>query len=442
MTEQRLWIAVHLLYPNSSQAADVFNLVLSSLAKNESDDYKKIVFLKLESFFIKIPTVRSGHPFQVFQNSKLENWKILYKKSLKQHLLVIIGLIIFNLSVSELSSLMNITEDKVCFLLNQAFKKITDVKLKMPFIETEFKFRKVADKKVSYFYTNENLVEFSLDLLNPKESQMVEQGLLAHPQLQFLQKRFKNIIEELKNLISSNNLPAEEWQQTAESEINVKQNPKIFHNPQIRKSFLIATAFSSLFLIFIIVRPITLSKQISRPGMNSIKIHEVTSQPFSSESKVGNDSEKIPINLHEMPVESKAINNADSNSKLITENKVSKKEQSSDALSSQPAQKIQVKGKQGGLFRAVIFVSDLDTVTTRITEKLVDLGGKKAGEVELGWRKSAHVSYYHITLPEDGIQPTKDFLKNFGKLQIEFENHPRQMPTGIKRMILEVKEIE
>ena len=450
--DQRLWIAVHLLYPNSSQALDVYYIILNALPKKESDNYAQVAFLKLENFFYKNQTVRSGQPFRVFEAENLNHWNFIYKKSLKQHLLVIIGLTIFKFSVLEVSELLKITEEKTRFLVNQAFKKLTEMAFRTPAVELNFKFRKASDQSVSYFFTNENLVEYSLGILTEKDKKLVEQGLELYPQLQQSQKKYSEVKDELLRIINSESLPVEPHPLDGSTVENSKSELKSRPQTKLKKSMLVTGLFTTAFLGFLLLRPVTLNKFLNGSTKSSIKIQEVTSQPSSATQKLM--EETAAINLREMPVENKNNANVNSNKKLA-ETKPPATEPSIPAqvavvtlaakevaVVEPKPQKVIAKAKQGGLYRGVVQVSDLETVSGLITEKFVALGGKKAGEVELGWRKAPHVAYYHLTLPEGSIDDAKEFLKNFGQLRLEFENHPRVMPAGIKRIILEVKEVE
>ncbi len=438
--ELQLWIAVHLLYPNSSQALDIYYQIQSSLNSKTAEVDAKILFLKLESTFSKNDTVRSGQPFRIFESSDLKNWKLLYKKCLKQPLLIIIGITIFNFTLSEVAEILKVNEEKARFLVNQAFKKLSTLQsVAQNWTDKKFKFKKIADQKISHFYTLENLVEFCLKTLPPAEQLQVEKGLALYPQLHPLQKIYANAIQELKNLQQSEEISIEP---APISNLEARNTNLIspFRLSNIRKSFYIAISFTFLFICFSAFRPISVNFFGYRSGPKSIKLNEVVSQPYAVNSAPETEPINQPVNLHEMPVASESKSAKNTEIPKISE--VPKVAPTSQTAPPEIATKQKAKVKQGGLFRGTILVSDLDSATSRITEKLVALGGKKAGEVELGWRKSAHTSYYHLTLPEQDIQSAKEFLKNFGMLKLEFESHPRLMPAGIKRMILEVKEIE
>ena len=96
----------------------------------------------------------------------------------------------------------------------------------------------------------------------------------------------------------------------------------------------------------------------------------------------------------------------------------------------------------GGLYRAELHVKDFEQNTLFAKEKIINYGGKKAGEVELGWVKNQKTSYFHFSIPEENVEKMKADLELLGKLDISFNIHPRLMPVGIKRVILEVKLVD
>ncbi len=95
--------------------------------------------------------------------------------------------------------------------------------------------------------------------------------------------------------------------------------------------------------------------------------------------------------------------------------------------------------KAGVLYRGTISVTNIKAVTPKLVEKLQELGGRKAGQVELGWYK-ADSSYFHFTMPESRYQELQDFFKEYGTLSIQQEAHERVMPEGIRRIIITVYE--
>jgi hypothetical protein len=93
---------------------------------------------------------------------------------------------------------------------------------------------------------------------------------------------------------------------------------------------------------------------------------------------------------------------------------------------------------KGFVYRAWLNVADVDGLTPKVTDTIRELGGEKAGEVELGWRKGSG-SYYHFSLPEKNEQEVMDRLRAFGRVRFSKDPHPRVMPAGQIRFILWVE---
>lgn len=98
------------------------------------------------------------------------------------------------------------------------------------------------------------------------------------------------------------------------------------------------------------------------------------------------------------------------------------------------------KSSVGYLYRGQIAVTNLEAVGPKIKDKIVELGGRKAGEVELGWEKTPGSAYFHFTIPEAKYAELQAFLSEYGKAKISKDKHPRVMPDGIIRLIITVDE--
>lgn len=98
-----------------------------------------------------------------------------------------------------------------------------------------------------------------------------------------------------------------------------------------------------------------------------------------------------------------------------------------------------VAKSQGELYRGSIEVTNVAAVSPKIVEKLAELGARKAGQVELGWRKGTG-SYFHMTVPKDRYDELVGVFDQYGELKIQKEKHERVMPDGIIRLIIDVKE--
>ncbi len=95
--------------------------------------------------------------------------------------------------------------------------------------------------------------------------------------------------------------------------------------------------------------------------------------------------------------------------------------------------------KQGYLYRGIMKVTNAEAVSTKFVEKINELGGRKAGEVELGWKKG-NANYFHFTMPEAKYQAFLEFTKKYGGLSLQKEKHDRLMPEGIVRIIFSLEE--
>lgn len=95
--------------------------------------------------------------------------------------------------------------------------------------------------------------------------------------------------------------------------------------------------------------------------------------------------------------------------------------------------------RQGWLYRGNVSVVNLDATTEKFVAKISEFGGRKAGEVELGWKKPEG-NYFHFTIPESKYQELEKYLASYGHLKIQKEKHDRVMPDGIIRLIVTVSE--
>ncbi len=96
---------------------------------------------------------------------------------------------------------------------------------------------------------------------------------------------------------------------------------------------------------------------------------------------------------------------------------------------------------KGVLFRAFMKLDDIERHTEEFREKILSLGGEKAGEVQVGWRKPDG-SYFHFSLDEENLEPLKQFMSEYGPVRFYKDPHWRVMPEGKIRMILWVEDSE
>lgn len=98
-----------------------------------------------------------------------------------------------------------------------------------------------------------------------------------------------------------------------------------------------------------------------------------------------------------------------------------------------------LKSLEGFVYRAFMNLDSLDKKSPKIVERIKSLGGVKAGQVELGWRKPKG-SYFHFSVPEYQYDELLKSLRNFGPVRIYKDPHWRVMPQGKIRFILWIED--
>jgi hypothetical protein len=99
-----------------------------------------------------------------------------------------------------------------------------------------------------------------------------------------------------------------------------------------------------------------------------------------------------------------------------------------------PEQKV-----SGFVYRAFLTTEKRDEAADSIVQRIESLGGQKAGSVLIGWAKPNGNRYFHFTMTESNFDILRAFLNTITPVEIEKSPHPRVMPTGQVRMILEVQ---
>lgn len=119
---------------------------------------------------------------------------------------------------------------------------------------------------------------------------------------------------------------------------------------------------------------------------------------------------------------------------ITTTTRVAEKKSTSTTLVQAQQKAGDAKGK-GEIYRVYMSSSRVDEITPEMVEKILALGGEKAGEVQLGWKRQQG-SYFHFSLPESNFGQLKSFMQNLGPVRIVREPHGRVMPPGTIRLIL------
>lgn len=141
--------------------------------------------------------------------------------------------------------------------------------------------------------------------------------------------------------------------------------------------------------------------------------------------------EPTPVSARTEPMEDEAVTEPESELKAAQ----------TIASGTSTAEAKKVATPKGLLYRVMMSIESDDEITQSIRDKIVELGGEKAGQVELGWKKkNPDGSYYHFTLPENNYQELITTLGVYGPVRIYKNPHDRVMPEGQIRIILWVEE--
>ncbi len=105
----------------------------------------------------------------------------------------------------------------------------------------------------------------------------------------------------------------------------------------------------------------------------------------------------------------------------------------------EPEPQVAAAGR-GEVYKLFMNLSNLDVLTPEIADRIRELGGAKAGQVPLGWRRT-NGSYFHFSIDENNYEALQTMLKEYGSLRVIRDAHSRVMPKGVRRMILWIERV-
>ncbi|AGH94618.1 SPOR domain-containing protein [Pseudobdellovibrio exovorus] len=460
-TDSRLWLAVHLLYPHASQAFDIYQGIVQQSESLINQNKKEAIFAKLVQVMERIPPVSSNLAFQEFEFDQIDQWKVIYKNSQKKQLVIFVGVLIFEMKMLEIAPLLKLSPDKAQFLFHQVFKKLAQNSSKLKYNE-QLNFKKQNDLKISYLYTYENLIEYCLGLLSEEDHEKVRAGLELYPILQVTKEEYSRIINQIQNL---------KVQRTGEAKARKGNGTDALANEAAtRDSRLFYKKKRTWVALAAILCGVTVVGILQYTGVlpylqnreqtlviGALDKRSETPVPDHPEIAQGSVPEEAPpseipseeANLSELPPETVAEVTPNEVPPVIaatpkpSEPVVSTPPVSTPAASTPVASvaaEESLPSEAGGLFRGHLIVDDVDTANSQLMQQLQKLGATKAGEVALGWKKSEKVAYYHYVIPEKSIAEANSSFRRLGKLVLKFEKHPRSIPAGSRRFIIEVEQ--
>lgn len=432
--ENRLWLAVHLLYPNSSQAFDVYQALVLQSEDALANDNRILIFSKLSLLFEKIPSVSSNLSFYEFEFDQIDQWKIIYKNSQKAQLLIFIGVLIFDLKISEIAPCAKLTKEKAQFLFHQIFKKLSQHSGKAKYNE-QLNFKKQNDQKISYLYTYENLVEYCLGQLSEEETAKVTAGIELYSVLQTTRDEYQKIINQIQNLKVQRSNSTELKSKNRITLLKTSEDQGMSDKEKITfysKKKVIVSLFSTLAVVLIFLQVSGVLARL-RKSEKTVVMSQIVKKPEFA-------AIQPDIAVDSLPNPAAPVVTANQEQTIT----VTDAPKSGEVTVTEPGKKVvpinaSTAKDEGGLYRGTLIVKNLNSANVKLMAKLANLGAKKAGEVELGWLKSNNLAYYHFILKDENIEGTKTYLRELGTLKIRFESHPRLISAGNKRFIIEVK---
>lgn len=174
----------------------------------------------------------------------------------------------------------------------------------------------------------------------------------------------------------------------------------------------------------------------SEQAVASANLKEVPSEQLYKDEVPGEILKEKKIHIEpdsKKPIDISGKQNTQTGQSPVKPEVITKSE---SELSAQTENKI----SGGFLYRGQLSVANLKMTRLKLNAEIGIMGGRKAGEVELGWSKTQKQAYYHFTIPETKYDELITFLSGFGKPQLKKERHPRIMPDGIVRIIIVVDE--
>ncbi len=448
---QTEWIVAHLLFPNSAQAREIYlyitSQVMSQNQRGDSYEKNKLIFKIATDIFKKTHVIQSGQSFIEFNQAQFKLWPKYYKKLSKEEVLVVVAVVFLKLKLSDISLLFKVSakqlDSKFTQILNKLIAKPQSVQSK-PY---EFKFRSVNALEKSDFIFYDDIIKCIFNLGSAAAADL-KSDLSKETRIHL--RKYYDSVQEFNDEL--NDLSQQSYH-TLEPQIQNVAEPKTKFLSIKKLTVFLPTSFVTLsILVLLFLRPQFIQEAFSSGKNETIEIQQIKiDRHLENKDKQNPEPEQLRVASETQPtprpdsldaksksaVEKPVV--AETPAKVVT---VAKIDQKPNVELPQEKSKPAVPNSAGGLYRGKLVVTDVQQVISVVREKIINSGGKKAGEVELGWMKNETTSYFHFSFPEENKADLENYLKQFGKVQLAYEPHPRLMPKGIKRYIIEIQQNE
>lgn len=445
---KKLWVNCHLMYPNSSQARDIFShLVAVSMKENlDSNAFLKTIFQTLTT----VKPVKSGSNYFEYSEYTMDCWNLVLNKCQRREQFFLMSILYNKLSFADLEKATEVNENKIKYLINQAIKKISDFsKEDHKVLPESIQFKAYHEKKISKISLSEQIFDAVLDFSPTSEKIFILSEAEKYPDTKKIIESVKKLQQELQAIPKTEtfleNIAAiEKGVQNYESD--KKQSNKFVLTVRKKTSlyFVISSLLAVSFLVAlnmqddgpqIVVETLQIQRQQPQQSLAADKSIEISYDKNKLVSAVVAKTPTLAVaaKTPEVAVVAK-VPVATVAAKAPTATVQSQPIVNSDNNT--------FKKKNTGVYRGTVVVTNLEEVTERVKSKILSLSGFKAGEVELGWMKSSDTSYFHFIIPNENTEDLNQFIKQFGDFKYRFEKHPRVLDNDQKRFIIEVRTVE
>ncbi len=414
------WIAIHLLFPNSAQARDIFLYVITDANKLSTVKNKDLFFLKkILDIFFKTPTIQSVLSFAEFEKTQFKLWPAFFKKMSKHESAYVVCAFFYRLTISEIAELFKISPQIADLQIKKSIYKIIpkpEYRAQQTF---KFNYKKYNTHKESDFFAYDQIIHQILE--SPDiESEKILNQISKSEQFEKYANQIFSLRNEFQKLYNSDYfIPAAQNIESNESKNSAE--PTHYFNKKNIAVVLLIVGFASV----LAYRPLFLQKTLNEKSTETVEIQQIKIDRHKDES------------VAVVPAQTEQPSAKPADFLLANE-----KPAEPQVVQKPTAAVIEKNKTMGGVYRGKLYVTDVQTVLNVVKEKIISLGGQKAGEVELGWMKNENTSYFHFSFPDENKDDLEDYLKQFGKSELVYEPHPRVMPKGFRRYIIEIKQNE
>lgn len=323
--------------------------------------------------------------------------------------------------------------------------------------------KKNKSREMSDFVANHLLFEYARNTLDPERKKAVEAVLESTPELQNEFIKLINGIQYCEKLSETLiNDAAIKQIEMQSSQVNFIVNRLRWHQWPLGFRWLVEAGVVALLLVIVLnVLPLnriihlndgndsqTIVAEVDRkrkPILGEVPEANVERPEFSDEevkqpTTVAAKDTMPPSKPNSATTLAPSKPLATTTPNIPTPTTTPAKPAANVAVTTPPAAE-KTSSKSGAwIYRGQFLVTNAEAVSPKIKDKIKDLGGQKAGEVEIGWLKTPNVYYFHFTVPEAKLGELEALLKDYSTGKLVKEAHPRVMPDGIIRLLFTVEE--